>query len=110
MKTMSMRKAAAGVLVVASGALLAAVPAFASEELFRKSNCMACHAIDQKRVGPSLKAVAAKYRGQSAAADMLARKVREGGVGVWGQLPMPPQPQVSEADALALAEYILSIQ
>ncbi|TFY98812.1 c-type cytochrome [Ramlibacter rhizophilus] len=77
--------------------------------MFRKSKCLACHAVDQKRLGPLLKEVAAKYQGDSSAADKLARKIREGGVGVWGQLPMPPQPQVSEADAKNLAAYILSL-
>lgn len=71
---------------------------------------MACHAIDQKRVGPSMKQVAAKYSGDSGAAEMLAKKIRNGGVGVWGEMPMPPQPQVSEEDAKALAEFILSIK
>lgn len=108
MATMSMRKAAA--LILACGSSLLAGSAFASEELFKKSNCMACHTLDQKRVGPSMKEVAAKYSGDSGAADRLARKIREGGVGVWGQMPMPPQPQVSEADAKALAEYILTIK
>jgi cytochrome c len=105
---MLMRKAAAAAL--ASGFVLLTGSAFADEELFKKSNCMACHAIDQKRVGPSMKEVAAKYHGDSAASDRLARKIREGGVGVWGEMPMPPQPQVSETDAKALAEYILSIK
>ena len=108
MDPMLMRQAIA--LAIASGSLCLAGEAFASEDLFRKSNCMACHAIDQKRVGPSMKEVAAKYSGDAAAAAMLARKIREGGVGVWGQMPMPPQPQVSESDAKALAEYVLSIK
>jgi cytochrome c len=108
MKAMAMRKAAAAAL--ASGCLLACASAFANEELFKRSNCMACHTIDQKRVGPPLKEVAAKYSGDSGAADRLARKIREGGGGVWGEMPMPPQPQVSEADAKVLAEYILSLK
>lgn len=105
---MPMRKTIA--LALASGSLWLAGGAFASEDLFRKSNCMACHAIDQKRVGPSMKDVAAKYSGDTTAAGMLARKIREGGVGVWGQMPMPPQPQVSESDAKALAEFVLSVK
>lgn len=103
---MPMREALALALALA----LVAGSACASEELFRKSNCMACHAVDQKRVGPPLKDVAAKYSGDSGAAERLARKIREGGSGVWGELPMPPQPQVSEADAKTLAEYILSLK
>jgi cytochrome c len=103
-----MRKVAA--ICVASGLLVSAGPAFADADLFRKSNCMACHALDQKRVGPSLKEMAAKYSGDRTAAARLAKKIQAGGVGVWGQMPMPPQPQVSDADAVKLAEYVLSIK
>lgn len=103
-----MRKAVA-VCLTASG-LCSAGSAFASEDLFKKSNCMACHAIDQKRLGPSMKEVAAKYKSDDSAVNMLAKKIRAGGVGVWGEMPMPPQPQVSEADAKTLAEYILTIK
>ena len=71
---------------------------------------MACHAIDQKRLGPSMKEAAAKYNGDGRAADMLAKKIRVGSVGVWGQMPTPPQPQVAEADAKTLAEYILTVK
>ena len=84
--------------------------AFADADLFRKSNCMACHAVDKKVFGPSLKDVAAKYAGDSSAAAMLAKKIQVGGVGAWGQLPMPAQSQVSDADAKTLAEYILSLK
>lgn len=103
-----MHKAVA--VVVATGGLLSAGSAFASEELFKKSNCMACHAIDQKRLGPSMKEVAVKYNGDASAADTLAKKIRAGGVGVWGQMPMPPQAQVSEADSKTLAQYILTVK
>ena len=84
--------------------------AFADADLFKKSNCMACHAVDKKVFGPSLKDVAAKYADDSSAAVMLAKKIQAGGAGAWGQLPMPAQPQVSDADAKTLAEYILSIK
>lgn len=84
--------------------------ASASEELLKKFNCGACHAVDQKRFGPSLKEVAAKYSGDSTAAEKLAKKIQVGGAGVWGQLPMPAQPQVSDGDAKTLAEYILSLK
>lgn len=103
-----MRKAVA--IVLASSGLFSTGSAFASEELFKKSNCMACHAIDQKRLGPSMKEVAVKYNGDASAADMLAKKIRAGGGGVWGQMAMPEQPQVSEADAKTLAEYILTVK
>lgn len=95
---------------LALAGLWAAGSAFASEELFKKSNCMACHAIDTKRLGPSMKEVSAKYEGDSSAADRLAKKIRAGGGGVWGEMPMPAQAQVSEADARILAEYILTIK
>jgi cytochrome c len=98
------------VVGIASGLLLCAGSAFADADLFRKSNCMACHAVDQKRFGPSLKDVAAKYSGDSKAEAMLAKKIQTGGAGVWGQVPMPAQPQVNDADAKALAAYILSIK
>ena len=95
---------------VSSSFLFAAGSAVADAELFKKSNCMACHAVDQKRFGPSLKDVAAKYNGDATAADKLAKKIKAGGSGVWGQVPMPPQPHVSETDAVKLAEYVLSIK
>lgn len=95
---------------IACGFLLSTGPAIADAELFKKSNCMACHAVDQKRVGPPLKDVAAKYSGDSGAVEKLARKIKAGGSGVWGQMPMPPQPQVTDADAKLLAEYVLSIK
>ena len=87
---------------------LIATPALADQALLKKNNCMACHAVDKKLVGPSYKAVANKYRGQSDATDKLAKKIRAGGSGVWGPIPMPPHPQVSEADAKTMANFILN--
>ncbi|WP_225984485.1 c-type cytochrome [Noviherbaspirillum aerium] len=95
---------------VASSILLFAGSTYADAELFKKSNCMACHAVDQKRFGPSLKEVSAKYAGDNEAVDKLAKKIKAGGSGVWGQMPMPPQTQLSDADAKLLAEYALSIK
>ena len=95
---------------IASSVLSAAGSAVADDELFKKSNCMACHAVDQKRFGPALKDVAAKYNGDATAVDKLSKKIRAGGAGVWGQIPMPPQPHVSETDAVKLAEYVLAIK
>ncbi|APR03342.1 c-type cytochrome [Thauera chlorobenzoica] len=92
---------------VAAG-LLTTAPAFASADLAKAKNCMACHAVDKKLVGPAYKDVAAKYAGQADAAAMLATKVQKGGVGAWGQIPMPPNPQVNDADAKALVAWILS--
>jgi cytochrome c len=94
-------------ILIASLALVA-TSAFADDALLKKNNCIACHAADKKLVGPSYKAVADKYRGQSDAADKLAKKIRAGGSGVWGAIPMPPHPQVSEADAKKMATYILN--
>jgi len=97
-------------LLAAFGLLLSSGSAVADAELFKKSNCMACHSVDKKVLGPSLKEVAAKYAGDSSAAATLAKKIQVGGAGSWGQLPMPPQPQVSDADAKTLADYILSLK
>ncbi len=87
---------------------VAAGPAFANAELAQKKNCMACHAVDKKLVGPAYKDVAAKYAGQKGAEDKLVQKVMKGGSGVWGPVPMPANPQVNEADAKKLASWVLS--
>lgn len=96
--------------LTAVAGLFATSPAFANAELAQKKNCMACHATDKKLVGPSYKDVAAKYAGQSGAADMLAQKIVKGGVGVWGPVPMPANPAVSEAEAKQLAAWVLTIK
>ena len=85
-------------------------PAFANEELAKKNGCMACHAIDKKVVGPSYQEVAAKYRGDKTAEAKLIDKVKKGGVGVWGQVPMPPNTQVKDEDAKALVKWVLSLK
>jgi cytochrome c len=82
--------------------------ALASAELAKAKNCLACHASDKKVVGPSYQDVAAKYAKDKDAAGKLAKKIREGGVGVWGQIPMPANPQVSEAEAQTLAKWVLA--
>jgi cytochrome c len=93
-------------------ALLAAAtaPAFASADLAQKKNCMACHAVDKKLVGPSFKDVSAKYASQKDAADKLAEKIVKGGSGVWGQVPMPANPQVSAAEAKQLATWVMTVK
>ena len=91
-------------------ATLAASPAFADADLAQKKNCMACHAIDKKLVGPAYKDVAAKYAGQKDAVDKLAVKVLKGGSGVWGPVPMPANPQVTEAEAKQLVQWILALK
>jgi len=86
---------------------IAAVPAFANQQLAQQKNCMACHAIDKKLDGPAYKDVAAKYAGQKDAVDKLALKVMKGGAGTWGAVPMPANPQVNEAEAKTLVQWVL---
>jgi cytochrome c len=95
------------VLALAAAASLT-LPAMADQALATSKNCMACHAIDKKLVGPAYKDVAAKYAGDKGAADKLVAKVLKGGSGVWGPVPMPANPQVSEAEARKLVAWILS--
>ena len=85
-------------------------PVHADYDLVVKKNCLACHQVDKRKYGPNFKEIAAKYADQKNAADILARKIRRGGTGVWGQDVMPPQPQVSAAEAAALARYVLSLK
>ena len=92
------------------GLLSLAGPVRADYDLMVKKNCLACHQVDKRKYGPNFKEVAAKYADQKNAADVLARKIRRGGTGVWGQDVMPPQPQVSAAEARALAKYVLSVK
>ena len=89
--------------------LLIAPAAQASEELAKKYNCLACHQMDKKLVGPSYQDVAAKYKGQADAPAKLVAKVKAGGVGVRGQIPMPPNPTVPDADLNALVTWILGM-
>jgi cytochrome c len=91
-------------------AAAACVPAMADLALATSKNCMACHAIDKKVVGPSYKDVAAKYAGQKDAADKLATKIMKGGSGVWGPVPMPANTQVNAAEAKKLATWVLSLK
>lgn len=91
-------------------ALAASTPAWAQQDLAQKKNCMACHQVDKKVLGPAFKDVAAKYNGQADAADKLAAKVQKGGVGVWGNIPMPANPQVNEAEAKQLVGWILTLK
>ena len=86
----------------------AMAPAMADQALATAKNCMACHAVDKKLVGPAYKDVAKKYAGDKTAADKLAAKIMKGGSGVWGAIPMPANPQVNEAEAKKLAAWVLS--
>lgn len=94
------------VLILSSASNLA----FADYDLLVKSNCLACHNIDKNLYGPKLKEVAEKYANDPSAAERLSKKIKSGGSGVWGEDMMPPQAQVSDADALILAKYILSLK
>ncbi len=96
-------------MLAALGLLLPGSSALADEdELYKTKNCFACHRIDRNHLGPSFKAIATKYADDAGAEARLTQKVRAGGAGVWGQVPMPAQPQVSEAEALTLTRWILS--
>jgi cytochrome c len=87
---------------------LPGLPALASDELAKKHGCFACHTVDKKMVGPSYKDVAAKYRGDKGAEAKLVDKVKKGGAGVWGQVPMPPNAAAPDPDIRALVKWILS--
>ena len=95
-------------LAVALG--LASGAAMASADLAKAKNCMACHAEAKNLIGPAYKDVAAKYANDKDAVAKLSEKIRKGGVGVWGQIPMPANPQVSEAEAETLAKWVMSIK
>jgi cytochrome c len=96
-------------LVLTAFAALSA-PAMASEALAKANNCMACHAADKKLVGPAYKDISKKYSGNAAAVAQLATKIQKGGSGVWGAIPMPANPKVNDADAKALAQWVLSMK
>lgn len=102
-----MTKTIGAVLAIALSASVAA-PAFADQALASAKNCMSCHTIDKKLVGPSFKEVAAKYAGQAGVVDKLAAKIMKGGSGVYGPVPMPANTQVNEAEAKKLAAWVLS--
>ena len=77
------------------------------EALAKTSGCLACHAVDKQVVGPSYQAVAKKYKGNAKAEAMLVSKVKNGGAGVWGQLPMPPHAHIPEADIKSIVTWVL---
>ncbi len=95
--------------LAAAGSLLAAAPARADEALAKKHNCLVCHQVDKKSVGPSYKDIAKKYKGQPGIEAKLAEKVKKGGSGVWGQVPMAPNPTVSDADLKTLVAWVLTM-
>ena len=91
---------------------VSALPAAAADPmaLAKKYACLSCHAVDHKLVGPAWKDVAARYRGQKDAEAKLMAKVRHGGSGAWGTIPMPPNPGPSNAELKELVDYILSLK
>jgi cytochrome c len=95
------------IIIVAGAFLLAATAAQASPELAKAKNCMTCHAIDKKIVGPAYKDVAAKRAGEKGAEAALTAKIKGGSKGEWGQVPMPPN-NVTDAEAATLAKWVLS--
>ena len=103
---MTIRSTVAALVAVASVAALA-TPARASEVLAKKHNCLACHTLDKKSVGPAYKEIAKKYKGQAGIEAKLAEKVKKGGQGVWGPVPMPPNAAVPDADIKKLVDWVL---
>jgi cytochrome c len=101
-------KTLAAVSCAALVSLFAATPALASDELAKQKACMACHAVSTKLVGPAFKDVAEKYKADKDADKKLAGKIRAGSSGVWGQIPMPANAAVNEAEALTLAKWVLA--
>ena len=98
------------VLAAAIATAASAASAQSGDDLLKKNGCTACHAIDKKVIGPAYQDVAAKYKGDAGAAAKLADKVKKGGSGVWGQVPMPPNTQVSDADIKTMVAYVLALK
>lgn len=96
-------------LGIAAIGILSTSMAHASLELAQKNNCLACHSVEKKEVGPGYKQVAAKYKGDKTAEARLIEKVKKGGSGVWGQMPMPPNSTVKDEDIKTLVKWILAL-
>lgn len=94
--------------LLAAVCIAASAPTHANDALAKKQGCLGCHAVKSQLVGPAYQAVAAKYGSDKATVTMLAQSIRQGGSGKWGETAMPPQAQVSEADAKKLAGWILN--
>jgi cytochrome c len=94
-------------VIVAAATFAIIGTAQADSAMATKNGCMACHAVDRKLLGPSYQDIAKKYQGQADAPVKLAKKIQSGGAGVWGPIPMPAHPRLSETDARTLAEWIL---
>jgi cytochrome c len=98
------------VAAIAAVCLLVSGPVLADEAQARARNCMNCHKIDGKFIGPAYKEVAARYAGQAGAVDKLAEKIQQGSEGVWGRIPMAPNPEVSADEAKKLVIWVLSLK
>lgn len=96
-------------VLLAAALALSAGAASADQALAQKSGCMSCHQVDKKVVGPAYKDVAKKYKGDAKAAEHIVSVIKKGGKGNWGNIPMPPHPQVSDANAKKLAAWVLSL-
>jgi len=96
--------------LLAAGTAHAALDNTSAEAMMKKDGCAACHSVDKKVIGPAYVDVAAKYKGDKDALAKLTDKVKKGGVGVWGQIPMPPNAQVPEADIKELVTWILTLK
>jgi cytochrome c len=105
-----MKRMTAVLTALGAGVLIAAPAVKADEAMAKKYNCLACHAVDKKVVGPAYKDVAKKYAGQPGAEAKLIAKVEKGGSGVWGPIPMPPNTAVPAGDVKKLVEWILSLK
>ena len=105
-----MKRSVLAALATMTAALAFAGAAQASEELAKKNNCTACHNIEGKLVGPAYKDVANKYRGDKKAEAMLIEKVKKGGMGVWGPIPMPPNAAVKDEDIKTIVKWVLSLK
>lgn len=97
-----------GALALMGSALLLG-PVHANEKLAQSSGCMTCHSVEKKVLGPSYKDIAGKYRGDAGAESALIKKVKGGSKGVWGPVPMPPNPHVKDEDAKAIVQWILAL-
>ncbi len=100
----------AAVAALVAGNAQAALDNAAAEALMKKDGCAVCHSVDKKIVGPSYQEVAAKYKGDAGAAAKLIKKVKDGGSGVWGPVPMPPNATTSDADIKNLVDWILTLK
>lgn len=108
MKALFMALAAAAGLALATGTF--AADSKAGEALLKSSGCAACHSVDKKLVGPSFKDIAAKYKNDKGAEAALVKKVKAGGKGAWGEMPMPPNAHVKDADIKTVVQWILSLK